>query len=103
MEGMTVQCVKNGQEAVDAFSSAPEGTFDAVLMDIRMPIKNGYEAVREIRSLGRQDAKTVPIIAMSADAYADDVKRCLDSGMNSHVSKPIDPSLLYSRLSEFIK
>jgi two-component system sensor histidine kinase/response regulator len=68
-------------------------------MDIRMPVMDGYEAARLIRSLPRPDAASVPIIAMTADAFADDVQKCLDCGMNGHISKPVDPEKLFSELS----
>ena len=67
-------------------------------MDVRMPVMDGLEAAREIRNLSRPDAKTVPIIAMTADAFADDVQKCLAAGMNAHVAKPIDPEQFYQTL-----
>lgn len=67
-------------------------------MDIRMPVMDGYEAAKAIRDLNRPDAKTVPIIAMTADAFTDDVQKCFDTGMNGHISKPIDPQTLYDML-----
>ena len=72
-------------------------------MDIRMPIMDGYEATRRIRALDRPDAKTVPIIAMTADAFADDVRKCRDAGMNAHIAKPVDPAGLYETLTGFIR
>jgi CheY-like chemotaxis protein len=79
------------------------GYYDAILMDIRMPVMDGYEAARKIRKLDRPDAKTVPIIAMTADAFEDDVQKCLDAGMNGHVAKPVEPGLLYSALADNMK
>jgi CheY-like chemotaxis protein len=78
------------------------GYYDAVLMDIRMPVMDGYEATRRIRSLGREDAADTPIIAMTADALADDVRKCIDAGMNGHIAKPFEPGQLYLILSEMI-
>jgi CheY-like chemotaxis protein len=71
-------------------------------MDIRMPVMDGYQAARTIRGLDRPDAKTVPIIAMTADAFSDDVQKCLDSGMNGHVAKPIVPDRLFEELNRAI-
>ena len=88
-QGVTVETAENGQLCVEKFSAAPHGYYDAVLMDVRMPVMNGYEATRAIRALARADA-TLPIIAMTADAFAEDVERCLAAGMNAHLSKPMD-------------
>ena len=68
-----------------------------------MPVMNGYEATEKIRALNRADAKTVPIIAMTADAFAEDVKKCLDRGMNGHIAKPIDPEAMYGMLAQAMK
>ena len=81
--------------------SAP-GTYEAILMDIRMPVMNGYEATEAIRKLDHPD-KDLPIIAMTADAFADDMKKCLDSGMNAHIAKPIDLDIVKQTLAKFIK
>ena len=97
-KGMLVQIAEDGEKGVDAFSQAPTGYFDCVLMDLRMPVMDGLEAARRIRALPRSDAGSVPIIAMTADAFTDDVQRCLDAGMNGHISKPIDPPDLYRAL-----
>lgn len=94
-KGMTVKCVENGQLGVMAFRSSPVGFFDAVLMDVRMPVMNGFEATKAIRALPRADAQCVPIIAMTADAFEEDVKKCLASGMNTHIAKPFEPEKLY--------
>ena len=74
---------------MDMFVRSQPGYYDAILMDIRMPVMNGYEAARAIRELDRED-KDVPIIAMTADAFSEDIKKCLECGMNAHVAKPID-------------
>ena len=100
---MTVELAEDGKIGVDKFALSVPGTYDAVLMDIRMPNMTGYEAARAIRAMDRADAGTVPIIAMTADAFDDDVQRCREAGMNAHVSKPIDPQLLYSALASLIK
>ena len=91
----------NGAEAVDAFSNSEIGGFAAILMDIQMPEMNGYEATKKIRSLKRPDAQTIPIIAMTANAFSDDVSRCLAAGMNAHISKPLDPEILKKTLKKF--
>ncbi len=88
--GLTLERAENGQICLDKFRGNPPGYYDAILMDIRMPVMNGYEATKAIRVLSRPDARTVPILAMSADAFSDDVQRCLDSGMNGHTAKPIN-------------
>ena len=76
--------------------------FDVVLMDCRMPVMDGYEAAAALRALDRADARTIPIIAMTADAFAEDVQRCLAAGMNRHIAKPIDPAVLYRTLAEVV-
>ncbi len=101
--GMNTVTAEDGQIGVKIFSESALNEISAILMDIRMPNMNGFEATKEIRSLPRADAQTVPIIAMTADAFADDIQKCLDSGMNGHVAKPIDPLILYAELSKFIK
>ncbi|WP_293831382.1 PAS domain-containing hybrid sensor histidine kinase/response regulator [uncultured Phascolarctobacterium sp.] len=88
-QDVTVETAENGQLCVEKFSAAPNGYYDAVLMDVRMPVMNGYEATKAIRALARADA-ALPIIAMTADAFAEDVERCLAAGMNAHLSKPMD-------------
>ena len=88
-EGLALEWAENGQICLDMFQKSPVGFYDAVLMDVRMPVMGGYEATRAIRALDRAD-HSLPIIAMTADAFAEDVKRSLDAGMNAHVAKPID-------------
>jgi len=87
--GLELEWAEDGKICVEKFQASPEGFYDAVLMDLRMPRMNGYEATKEIRALSRADAD-IPIIAMTADAFAEDVQRCLDCGMNAHIAKPID-------------
>lgn len=101
--GFTVDKTTNGQEAVDAFAQSPVGRYDIVLMDVMMPVMDGLTATHRIRGLGRADAADVPIVATSANAFAEDVKRSLASGMNAHVSKPIDPEKLAKVLAKVMR
>ena len=94
--------VSNGREAVDTFVKNPRGSFDIILMDIQMPVMDGYEATRKIRSVNRPDAKKIPIIAMTANAFTEDVQAALDAGMNAHIAKPIDVKALYAEIRKFI-
>ena len=103
MRGIEVEHAPNGKEAVDAFAQSPDKYFDAVLMDIRMPIMDGLKATETIRALDRPDAKTVPIIAMTANAFDEDVQRSLQAGMNAHLSKPVEPEHLFQTLAELIE
>jgi signal transduction histidine kinase/CheY-like chemotaxis protein/ABC-type amino acid transport substrate-binding protein len=100
MVNLLCVCVTNGQEAVKAFSAAKEGEYQLILMDIQMPIMNGYEATKAIRSLKRGDATSIPIYAMTANAYSEDVTHALSAGMNGHIAKPIDPPTLYRTIAE---
>jgi len=100
---VVVILANNGERGVSEFSHAPIGYFDAILMDIRMPVMDGYEATKVIRSLTREDAKKVPIIAMTADAFEDDVKKALASGMNAHLAKPVSPEDLYKTLEKVLQ
>ena len=93
---------ENGRVAVEMFRDSPEGTYDAILMDVRMPEMDGLEAAKTIRSLDRPDAKTIPIIALTANAFDEDVQRSMQVGMNAHLSKPAEPDLLYQTLEELI-
>ena len=96
---MVVIMADNGQEGCDLFRKSADGYFDAVLMDLRMPVMDGHKATKEIRSLDRKDARIVPIIAMSADAFEEDIKKCLREGMNGHISKPIEPFVMYQTIA----
>ena len=87
--GIHVTRAVDGQDAVEQFASNPPGTFDLILMDVMMPNKNGYEATKDIRCMDREDAKTIPIIAMTANAFAEDVQASFDAGMNAHIAKPL--------------
>lgn len=99
--GANIDTAEDGKEAVERVMQVPENYYSMIFMDIRMPILNGYEAVRIIRNLDRQDLKTVPIIAMTADAFSDDVKRAKECGMNDHVAKPIDIDKLYDVMKKY--
>lgn len=92
--GVRVTLVTNGRQALEAFKASSEGEYDAILMDIMMPVLDGLAATREIRGLDRNDAKTIPIIAMTANAFEEDKQKSYEAGMNDHVSKPVDPKLL---------
>ena len=92
----------NGKDCIEKFQASEIGYYDAVLMDIRMPVMNGYDATRGIRALERAD-RNLPIIAMTADALSDDVQVCLDCGMNAHMAKPIDVQLCLQVLGEFLQ
>ena len=98
MYGAKAVVTRNGAEALEAFAASLPGTYDAILMDIQMPVMNGYKATEAIRALFREDARTVPIIAMTANAFAEDVKAALKAGMNAHVAKPIDMDVLKNAL-----
>ena len=89
-EGFVLDWAENGQKCVELFEKAQPGTYDLILMDLRMPVMNGYEATRAIRAMDRPDAGTIPIIAMTADAFSEDIHRCLECGMDAHVAKPLD-------------
>ena len=88
--GAAVECAPNGRKALERFEAMPEGYFDMLLMDIQMPVMNGYEATRAIRKLPRRDALSIPIIALSANAFAEDVAVGREAGMNEHMAKPLD-------------
>lgn len=102
MKGMKVLQAENGKEGVDIFAASGENEISAILMDIRMPEMNGIEATKCIRALNRKDAATVPIIAMTANAFAEDKRNTKQAGMNEHLSKPIEPKLLLKVLSEYM-
>lgn len=100
--GMITEWAENGKICVEKFTQSPVGYYDAILMDVRMPVMMGYEATRIIRALEREDAD-LPIIAMTADAFAEDVKKCMDCGMNAHIAKPIDVLEIERKISAFLK
>ena len=102
-EGAVVTKAWNGQKAVDIFRKSRPGEFDAILMDIMMPVMNGYEAAKMIRSLDREDAKVIPIIAMTANAFTEDKMRAKEAGMDEHIAKPVDGKLLVKVINEIVK
>ncbi len=101
-EGMKVIEAVNGQQAFSLFKEKPEHFFDVILMDIMMPLMDGYEATRAIRNCGKKDAKTIPIIAMTANAFDDDRKKSKAAGMNAHMSKPLDTKLLIETIKKYV-
>lgn len=102
LEEMTADHALNGRIALDMFAGSEPGTYDAILMDVRMPEMDGLEATAAIRALDREDAAIIPIIALTANAFDEDVQRSLQAGMNAHLSKPVDPDILYQTLGELI-
>ena len=102
MERAVCEIVENGKQAVERFAASAPGEFDAILMDVQMPVMNGYEATRAIRELKRGDAKEIPIIAMTANAFAEDEKEALRAGMNVHLAKPIKVELLRQIIRQYV-
>ena len=102
-EGAVVTKAWNGQKAVDIFRKNRPGEFDVILMDIMMPVMNGYEAAKMIRSLDREDAKVIPIVAMTANAFTEDKMRAKEAGMDEHIAKPVDGKLLVKVINELVK
>ncbi len=99
-QGAEVTTVHDGQQAVDLFKESPERTFDLILMDIMMPVMDGLDATRAIRSLDRADAATIPIIAMTANAFKEDADKCMAAGMNAHLAKPLDMEKVKQTIQE---
>ena len=93
----------DGQEAVELFRNSEPGEFDVILMDIMMPVMNGYETTKMIRSLDREDAKAIPIIAMTANAFTEDRIRAKEAGMDEHIAKPVDVGLLIKVIHKLVK
>lgn len=102
IEDATCEILENGKLVLERFINATPGEFAAILMDVQMPVMNGYEAASKIRALDRPDAKEIPIIAMTANAFSEDVKDALRAGMDAHVPKPIDMELLKKTMKQFI-
>ncbi len=102
MTGVAIEEAENGQQALDRFQSSPLFYYDLILMDIQMPVMNGLDAARALRALERPDAESVPIVAMTANAFVEDIKNSLDAGMNAHVSKPLDMEVLFSCMESFL-
>ena len=103
LEGIEAEHAENGEAAVRMFSEKGKGYYDAILMDLRMPVMDGLEATRRIRALKRKDARTVPIIALTANSFEADVKASLSAGMDAHLAKPADAEMLYDTLKEHIR
>ena len=101
--GFALESASDGQLALSAYLSHPAGYYDAILMDVRMPVMDGLTATRRIRGSGKEDAATVPILAMTANAFEEDIKKSLAAGMDAHLAKPIEPEILYRRLRQYIK
>ncbi|MBQ5804615.1 MAG: response regulator, partial [Erysipelotrichaceae bacterium] len=103
MKEMKVEHAENGRVAVEMFETHEEGYYDAILMDMRMPEMDGLEASKKIRSMDRKDAKEIPIIALTANAFDEDVQRSMQAGLNAHLSKPVEPEQLFTTLQTLIK
>lgn len=102
-EGAVITVVHDGQQAIDLFEGRSKGTFDAILMDVMMPVIDGLSATRKIRALPREDAKTIPIIAMTANAFDEDIRRCLESGMTAHLSKPLQMEIVVATIARYCR
>ena len=102
MREMEADLAENGRIAVEKFAGSEPGYYDAILMDMRMPEMDGLEATRVIRAMDREDAKTIPIIALTANAFDEDVQRSLQAGLNAHLSKPVEPESLFETLESLI-
>ena len=100
MREIEVDVAENGRIAVEMYESHPAGYYDAILMDMRMPEMDGLEATRTIRAMDREDAKTIPIIALTANAFDEDVQRSMQAGLNAHLSKPVEPEDLFDRSAD---
>ena len=96
--GAEIDCAENGKEALDIFLASPGGYYDLILMDIQMPVIDGYEATKQLRASSHPDAERVPVIAMTANAFKEDVEHALAAGMNGHLAKPINVEIFYDTL-----
>jgi CheY-like chemotaxis protein len=103
MKKIEVERAENGKIAVEMFKNHDVGYYSAILMDMRMPEMDGLEATRIIRAMEREDAKTIPIIALTANAFYEDVQRSMQAGLNAHLSKPVEPDILFKTLENLIK
>ncbi len=101
--GFEVETAPDGTDAVEMVKKSDEYYYDAILMDVQMPIMDGYEATRTIRAMRREDVKTLPIIAMTANALEEDKEAALKNGMNAHIAKPLDMDVFIGVLSQFLK
>ena len=103
MVGFTVDLAENGVDAIKAFTESRDFEYAAILMDIRMPLMDGLEATKTIRAIKKKDSTTIPIIAMSANAFEEDIHMSLRSGMDAHLSKPIEAPLLYATIDKMLR
>jgi CheY-like chemotaxis protein len=101
--GAEIDVAENGAEALSRYVGLPEHWYDIILMDVQMPIMDGYEATRRIRMSGKADSESIPIIAMTANAFAEDIAAARESGMNSHLSKPVDFDKLFREMGKYLK
>ncbi|MEG0779457.1 MAG: response regulator, partial [Oscillospiraceae bacterium] len=99
---LEVEVAENGLRAIETFAQRPDGYYDAILMDIRMPVMDGLTAAQSIRQMRKADAATIPIIAMTANAFDEDIEKTKAAGMNAHLAKPIEPQLLYQTMQRFL-
>ena len=102
MREALIDHAENGRIVVEMFEKSPVGYYDAILMDVRMPEMDGLEATKAIRAMDRMDAGTIPIIALTANAFDEDVQRSMQAGLNAHLSKPVEPEILFSTLERLI-
>ncbi|MFR9233963.1 MAG: response regulator [Eisenbergiella massiliensis] len=100
--GAVVDSAQNGKEALDYYLNSSPGYYHLILMDVNMPVMDGLEAVRAIRDSGREDAAMIPVIAMTADVFKEDINKCREAGMNAHIGKPVELDKLYSTLRRFL-
>ena len=102
-EGAKIEYAINGADGVTMFKQSPEHFYNLILMDVQMPVMDGYEATKRIRALERDDAKNIPILAMTADAFAEDVDKAQKSGMNGHLAKPLEIQTMYQKISDALQ
>ena len=103
MRQIEADLAENGRIAVEKFADHPAGYYDAILMDMRMPEMDGLEATQQIRAMAREDAKSIPIIALTANAFDEDVQRSMQAGLNAHLSKPVQPDILFETLESLVQ
>ena len=103
MEGASCEVSENGKAVLEQFKNSEPGKYDLILMDVQMPVMDGYQATKAIRSCGHPDAETIPIAAMTANAFTEDIDNAFASGMNAHISKPIDMNVLRNTVMKLLK